>query len=78
MNKLTILILFSIALAFGNCGKKSNKVQADGSSTVYPITSAAAEEFGKQGSGIQVTVGISGTGGAPSTRAAASLPTLLA
>ena len=63
MSKLTILILFSIALAFGNCGKKSNKVQADGSSTVYPITSAAAEEFGKQGSGIQVTVGISGTGG---------------
>jgi phosphate transport system substrate-binding protein len=63
MNKITLIIIISIAFAFGNCGKKSNKVQADGSSTVYPITSAAAEEFGKQGGGIQVTVGISGTGG---------------
>jgi phosphate transport system substrate-binding protein len=63
MNKYTSVMIILIAISFGHCGKKSNKVQADGSSTVYPITSAAAEEFGKQGGGIQVTVGISGTGG---------------
>ncbi len=39
-------------------------VKIDGSSTVYPITEAVAEEFQKQKKGaIRVTVGISGTGG---------------
>ncbi|MCL5985264.1 MAG: PstS family phosphate ABC transporter substrate-binding protein [Actinobacteria bacterium] len=38
-------------------------VAIDGSSTVYPITEAVAEEFMKANPGIQVTVGISGTGG---------------
>ena len=37
-------------------------VKIDGSSTVYPITEAVAEEFQKA-SGTKVTVGISGTGG---------------
>ncbi|HEY9693138.1 MAG TPA: PstS family phosphate ABC transporter substrate-binding protein [Oculatellaceae cyanobacterium] len=37
-------------------------VQIDGSSTVYPITEAVAEEFQKKGGG-RATVGISGTGG---------------
>lgn len=37
-------------------------VRVDGSSTVFPITEAVAEEFGKQG-GAKVIVGISGTGG---------------
>lgn len=35
----------------------------DGSSTVYPITEAMAEEFQKQHPDVRVTVGISGTGG---------------
>jgi phosphate transport system substrate-binding protein len=35
----------------------------DGSSTVFPITEAVAEEFQKQRQGTRVTVGISGTGG---------------
>jgi phosphate transport system substrate-binding protein len=35
----------------------------DGSSTVYPITEAVAEEFQKANPGARVTVGISGTGG---------------
>ncbi len=40
------------------------RVTIDGSSTVYPITEAVAEEFQKAKSGnIHVTVGISGTGG---------------
>src|SRR4030066_2477128 len=38
-------------------------VKVDGSSTVYPITEAVAEEFQKVKKGIKVTVGISGTGG---------------
>jgi phosphate transport system substrate-binding protein len=39
-------------------------VQIDGSSTVYPITEAVAEEFQKANkNAIKVTVGISGTGG---------------
>jgi len=39
-------------------------VKVDGSSTVYPITEAVAEEFQKmKKQAIQVTVGISGTGG---------------
>ncbi len=39
-------------------------VQIDGSSTVFPITEAVAEEFQKAKKGkVKVTVGISGTGG---------------
>jgi phosphate transport system substrate-binding protein len=38
-------------------------IKVDGSSTVYPITEAVAEEFNKQASKVRVTVGISGTGG---------------
>jgi phosphate transport system substrate-binding protein len=37
-------------------------IRVDGSSTVFPITEAVAEEFGKTGGG-KVIVGISGTGG---------------
>ncbi|MGH9906613.1 MAG: substrate-binding domain-containing protein, partial [Pyrinomonadaceae bacterium] len=37
-------------------------IKVDGSSTVFPITEAVAEEFQKQRR-INVTVGISGTGG---------------
>ena len=39
-------------------------IQIDGSSTVFPITEAVAEEFQKAKKGkIKVTVGIAGTGG---------------
>jgi phosphate transport system substrate-binding protein len=38
-------------------------VRIDGSSTVYPITEAVAEEFGAEHRKVRVTVGISGTGG---------------
>ena len=41
----------------------SGRVQADGSSTVGPLTTAAAERFQQQNSRVQVTVGVSGTGG---------------
>ena len=42
---------------------KPTLVTLDGSSTVFPISEAVAEEFQKANPGIRVTVGISGTGG---------------
>ena len=42
---------------------ESSVVVADGSSTVYPITEAVAEEFQKANPGVKATIGISGTGG---------------
>ena len=45
-------------------GPLSGKVDIDGSSTVFPVTEAVAEEFRNQMSkDVKVTVGISGTGG---------------
>ena len=38
-------------------------IQVDGSSTVFPISEAVAEEFQKANPNVRVTVGISGTGG---------------
>jgi len=38
-------------------------IEIDGSSTVYPITVAVAEEFRKSHQDVQIPVGISGTGG---------------
>ena len=38
-------------------------VAVDGSSTVYPVTEAMAEEFQRANRGVRVTVGVSGTGG---------------
>lgn len=47
----------------GQSEKISGSVDVDGSSTVYPITEAVAEEFQAANSGAKVTVGTSGTGG---------------
>ncbi len=44
-------------------GGMRGRVKVDGSSTVFPITEAVAEEFLKVHPRVQVTVGISGTGG---------------
>jgi phosphate transport system substrate-binding protein len=49
--------------AAGGGGDLSGRIEADGSSTVGPYTTAAAERFQQQESGVQVTVGVSGTGG---------------
>jgi len=43
--------------------KLNGEVVADGSSTVYPITQAVAEEFMKVHKDVKVSVGIAGTGG---------------
>ncbi len=47
----------------GADGQLSGAVRVDGSSTVYPITEAVAEEFLREQPGVRVNVGVSGTGG---------------
>lgn len=49
--------------ASAQTAKLKGSIKIDGSSTVYPITEAVAEEFKKVSKDIRVTVGISGTGG---------------
>ena len=44
-------------------GPLSGEIVIDGSSTVYPVTVAAAEDFRKEHPHVQIPVGISGTGG---------------
>lgn len=54
------------ALAIPECHaapSASGTLRIDGSSTVFPITEAVAEEFRAVEPGIPVTVGVSGTGG---------------
>lgn len=41
----------------------AGKVRLDGSSTVFPISEAVAEEYNSIAPGVRVTVGVSGTGG---------------
>jgi phosphate transport system substrate-binding protein len=47
----------------GPTGGPSGTIEVDGSSTVFPITEAVAEEFHAENPGVDVTVGESGTGG---------------
>lgn len=55
-------VLFFQSGAHANA-KLEGKIRVDGSSTVFPITEAVAEEFGKVSPKVRVTVGTSGTGG---------------
>ncbi len=60
---VSALAVAGVAL-FGAQAALADVVKIDGSSTVYPITEAVAEEFQKaKKNAIKVTVGISGTGG---------------
>jgi len=57
-----------LSLGIAGCGTPradgaSAVIKADGSSTVFPITEAVAEEFHKANPHVNVTVGVSGTGG---------------
>ncbi|MEQ8423065.1 MAG: substrate-binding domain-containing protein, partial [Cyclobacteriaceae bacterium] len=76
MNFKAITYLFALTGLFclTSCGSKNStnsdgseqmkgEVRIDGSSTVYPITEAIAEEFRVNQPKVQVTVGVSGTGG---------------
>ncbi|HEX2193311.1 MAG TPA: PstS family phosphate ABC transporter substrate-binding protein [Acidimicrobiales bacterium] len=47
----------------GGRGSLSGTIRIDGSSTVGPLSEAAAELFREEESGVQITVGTSGTGG---------------
>jgi phosphate transport system substrate-binding protein len=65
-----LFVAISLAGAIGACGGGesgagglSGFVRIDGSSTVFPVTEAVAEEFQIANQGVRVTVGISGTGG---------------
>ncbi|HIK38521.1 MAG: PstS family phosphate ABC transporter substrate-binding protein [Geminocystis sp.] len=47
----------------GGGGSLSGNIVIDGSSTVFPITEAMAEEFQKEQGQVQISIGVSGTGG---------------
>lgn len=55
--------LVGAACGNGDEGGLSGAVVGDGSSTVFPITQAVAEEFSTGNPGVEVSVGVSGTGG---------------
>lgn len=59
---LAVTLVFAVTLA-GCGGSSTESVSVDGSSTVFPLTEAVAEEFMKDNSGARVNVGVSGTGG---------------
>lgn len=68
-NKYLALAVFC-GLLLTACGSGDNpgdtlsgEVKIDGSSTVFPITEAVAEEFRSEAPNVRVTVGVSGTGG---------------
>ncbi|MDX9764915.1 MAG: PstS family phosphate ABC transporter substrate-binding protein [Chiayiivirga sp.] len=79
MNLKTCSVLAVAVLTLAACGNESapsaenaprsagsasrSLITADGSSTVFPVTEAMAEEFQKANPGSRVTVGMSGTGG---------------
>jgi phosphate transport system substrate-binding protein len=68
-----LLLFLSALLVLTACGGRndggegnstlSGNIDIDGSSTVYPVTEAVAEEFMKIYPEVNVTVGVSGTGG---------------
>ena len=72
-----IATIFALALLVGACGEKkettkstkdesgklTGTIKVDGSSTVFPVTEAIAEEFREIEPDVKVTIGISGTGG---------------
>jgi phosphate transport system substrate-binding protein len=65
-NYKTVLLVALLMGVLGIIPKnvRAQVVQVDGSSTVFPITEAVAEEFQKAKKGkVKVTVGIAGTGG---------------
>ena len=70
-----IVLIVSLAIVAIACGEKkdqkktsetssmSGTIKVDGSSTVFPITEAVAEEFRSVQPEVKVTIGVSGTGG---------------
>ncbi|MBU6279679.1 MAG: PstS family phosphate ABC transporter substrate-binding protein [Actinomycetales bacterium] len=52
-----------IPLMLAGCGTRTQVIAIDGSSTVFPLTAIAAEDFQLATPAVQVKVGASGTGG---------------
>ena len=64
MKKLAGIIMLAASVMWIQAAQAASElIQVDGSSTVFPITEAVAEEFQKVANGVKVMVGISGTGG---------------
>ena len=61
--KFLIFAGAALTLTFNAASAQNKIIAIDGSSTVFPITEAMAEEFQKANTGVKVTVGIAGTGG---------------
>ncbi|HIK44894.1 MAG TPA: PstS family phosphate ABC transporter substrate-binding protein [Leptolyngbyaceae cyanobacterium M65_K2018_010] len=59
----TMTALLTLGLAAPSAFSQNTTIQIDGSSTVFPISEAMAEEFMAENRNVQVTVGVSGTGG---------------
>lgn len=57
-----ILLLVALCCISSSCRRKVESIAVDGSSTVYPITEAIAEEFRKNNN-TRITIAVSGTGG---------------
>ncbi len=62
MNQWALGIVMSASL-LAPAAQAAEVIKVDGSSTVYPITEAVAEEYQSALGGARVTVGIAGTGG---------------
>ncbi len=68
---LLIILVAALAISCGDSKKTSEKnskaltgtIQVDGSSTVFPVTEAVAEEYRNEQPEVKVTIGVSGTGG---------------
>jgi phosphate transport system substrate-binding protein len=71
MKKILFIVAATILASCGGNNSKTNEstevisgtINIDGSSTVYPISEAVAEEFRAEAPEVKVTVGLSGTGG---------------
>jgi len=60
---LLVATLTALVMISGCVTGTGKEILVDGSSTVFPISQAVAEEFRKERPDVQVPVGISGTGG---------------
>jgi phosphate transport system substrate-binding protein len=63
MLRSALLSAVALVLTVGVTSAQNKIIAVDGSSTVFPITEAMAEEFQKANKETKVTVGIGGTGG---------------
>jgi len=60
---LLVATLIALVMISGCVTGTGKEILVDGSSTVFPISQAVAEEFRKERPDVQIPVGISGTGG---------------